>query len=245
MANALRKTKGIQPGQVAASIPSRKLDKAVKRISEEVFERKREELQRLLPENVRAVRAKSFSSDRVRHLMKERGKGVPGEGVSGSQPDAGYWCMQFPDGFLLPFVTGEGKYQHDTGNAGERAFKNVDQMRIASPFGTGFMFMAGEAASDPQSSFRRQVSQVLVSNDPNETRHWEQTYIGGYSCFANPSDDVIAAVMESSVVQALKHVLAHDDLVKDRIARAEAALAIEKCDGIQVQLSGVRLQRIG
>lgn len=115
--------RGIQPGTVASSDASRKIDRSVKNANKELFE----EIKTTYP-----------GLSWQRHFKKDQ---MPG-GVGGCQPDGGIWFFNGK-----PIVSSEAKAQNKSGNAIERWFKNFYLLQRANKDIFYVTFATGEGVA--------------------------------------------------------------------------------------------------
>ncbi len=193
-------------------------------------------LQKLLPRGFLIEMHSKFTKESIQKMMDERDLGVPKNFLTGAQPDGGILCIRTPSDRLIPFYFSEAKHQKGKGNASERMFKNVDLLTKISPHITGLVVASGAVASDPDSEFRRTISQVLVVVGSREQREWDIPYVGGFSAYANPNKKQIKQAMESVLESALLEVLNKDPAIISILNCRKAEEEIRLANGDETQL---------
>jgi len=178
----MAKKGGIQPGTVASSAASKKIDKQVKIASLDLFE----ELKDVIP-------GLTYQGK----LNKDQ---IPG-GVGACQPDGGIWLLNGK-----PIVASEAKKQGKGGNAIERWYNNSFILRTVNKDIMYATFATGEGAL--KNSTIWSTLHIAVEGNYNMIREKSESYgQDGVSVFLSESDfdyDFVKATMKEIVLKAIE-----------------------------------------
>ena len=178
----MAKKGGIQPGTVASSVASKKVDKQVKNANLDLFE----ELKATFP-------GLSLQGK----LKKDQ---IPG-GVGACQPDGGIWLFNGK-----PIVASEAKKQGKGGNAIERWYNNSFILRTANKDILYVTFATGEGVD--QNSPIWKTLHIAVEGKYNMIREKSDSYgQDGVSVFLSKEDfeyDFVKATMKEIVLKAIE-----------------------------------------